>query len=100
MNKKTPIPNEDLDWRCAFCGRPADLDLYVLRPEIWQKIGLDKGFCCLDCLPQRLGRELKLPDFNLHAPINRLIIFGYRMGRQADASEDMPDLPPYDGKAV
>jgi len=84
--------NEGLS--CAVCGN-FNIDFYIARPEIWKAASLKEGLCCLECLAKRLGRELTLSDFDIQAPMNRLLILGYRLGRQADKEEDIPDLPPW-----
>ena len=79
---------------CVVCGN-LTLDIYVLSHEAWKAARLEEGYCCLDCLSKRLGRELTLSDFDTSAPLNRLLIFGYRLGRHANEAEDIPDLPSW-----
>ena len=87
--------NEGLS--CAVCGN-FNIDFYIARPEIWKAAGLKEGLCCLECLVKRLGRELTISDFDMKAPINRLLIFGYRLGRQASETEDIPVVPAWPPK--
>ena len=93
MNESTYDPYNGRG--CCVCGGLILIDDYMLRPGVWKAAGFGMGdFCHVDCLAAKLGREPKISDFWTIAPINRLLIFGYLMGRRADRSEAIPDLPP------
>ena len=87
------------DATCSVCGR-FTVDFYIVRRKVWKAAGLKEGLCCIDCLAGRLGRELNLSDFDTRAPINRLLILGYRIGRRPGEAGDIPDLPPWSPKRI
>lgn len=54
---------------CKFCK--GINQGYTLIDSIWAQINPDiEGLVCIKCAEERLGRKLKLSDFNLEAPIN------------------------------
>jgi hypothetical protein len=67
----------------------------LILPQTDGKIKRDE--CHIDCLSERLGRELTISDFDPEAPINRMLFFGYRMGRRPNETGNIPDLPPIIG---
>lgn len=78
---------------CPVCGYDS-LDSYIVHSQIWDAARLTaEDQCHIKCLPERLGRELNLSDFDTLSPFNRLLILGYRMGRRLGESGDIPDLP-------
>ena len=85
---------------CEVCGR-LNTDIYIVHEEVWNAAGLKaEDSCCIECLSGRLGRDLNLSDFNTDAPINRLLILGYRIGRRSGESGYVPDLPLWRPKTV
>jgi hypothetical protein len=87
---------------CAACGRVNGFDFYMVRDSVWAEAGLSPdASCCLDCLSEKLGRELTIGDFDLRKPMNRPVIFGYRMARgeleraggRAESLGKVPRLP-------
>ena len=53
---------------------------YMLKNPVWRQIMPSKrGFLCLGCVAERLGRPLTLLDFT-ETPINRPIFVAYEMG--------------------
>ena len=79
--------------KCVVCGRTC-IDEYIVNYRTWKTAGMkDEDECHIDCLSKKLGRELILSDFNIEAPINRMLLFGYLMGRCADKTEEPPGLP-------
>lgn len=48
-------------WVCKDCnGYPDD---YMVFRSVWEAAGMQRGFLCIDCLEQRLGRPLVSADF-------------------------------------
>lgn len=79
---------------CVICGKPT-YDFYILRLDIWKAAGLGpEDEIHIDCLPDKLGRPLEISDFDPDAPINRILFYGYRMGRRPAEKGDAPDIPP------
>lgn len=63
---------------CADCGvtvvdETGDVENYMVHADIWAEAGMDYrgGFLCLNCLEDRLGREVTGADLPLDIPINR-----------------------------
>lgn len=84
---------------CVVCGGSVVLDFYNIRMEIWKAAGLDPDDeVHIDCLPERLGRPLDISDFDPHASINRMLFYGYRIGRRSTETDDIPDMPPSMGR--
>lgn len=80
---------------CVVCGRSVVLDFYNIRMEVWKAAGLDPDDeVHIDCLPERLGRPLNVSDFDPHASVNRMLFYGYRMGRRTNETGRLPNLPP------
>lgn len=80
---------------CVVCGRSIVLDFYNIRMEVWKAAGLDPDDeVHIDCLPERLGRSLEISDFDPEASINRMLFYGYWMGRRPNETGDIPDIPP------
>ena len=56
------------DASCHDCGKDTfanDKDYYMVKDDLWKEHGVGKGFLCIDCLEQRLGRKLELEDILL-----------------------------------
>lgn len=70
---------------CADCG--LDKHYYMLLYSVWHKAIANQfaRFLCLDCVENRLGRQLTQTDFST-APVNATLKFGYLMGRRDKAS--------------
>lgn len=80
---------------CVVCGRSVVVDFYNIRTDVWRAAGLDPDDeVHIDCLPKRLGRPLEISDFDPDASINRMLFYGYRMGRGPAEKCDIPDMPP------
>jgi len=92
--KEVPPMDENEGLYCVVC-RAATLDFYIVRKEILEAAHMEEGYLCLECLEERLGRELTLSDFDTSAPLNRLLIFGYRLGRRASKAEPIPEVPSW-----
>lgn len=61
---------------CRDCGvdvswRGIDEYAYVVRDAVWAAAGSPRGYLCVGCIEQRLGRRLTPADFD-SAPLNRL----------------------------
>jgi hypothetical protein len=56
-------------WRCADCHVSVRDEYYVVRDELWDTHGADRGMLCVGCFEQRVGRQLAATDFT-DAPIN------------------------------
>lgn len=75
LYKRTADPRTEQEkaiWQCKDCKidtYQGDKNYYMVRKDIWEAHGADKGMLCIDCLEQRLGRPLKGVDFT-NAPIN------------------------------
>jgi len=83
------------DFICAVCGQYIFCDFYLVRNETWKAAGLGTNdYCHIDCLSKKLGRDLTMADFDPSVPLNRLLVFGYLMGRRANPAEELPTLPP------
>jgi hypothetical protein len=87
---------------CAVCGRVNGFDFYMVRDSVWKEAGLRRdASSCLDCLERKLGRGLDIQDFDMGKPMNRPLVFGYRMARgelkraggRAEALGKIPGLP-------
>ena len=87
---------------CAVCGRVNGFDFYMVHDEVWKEAALRRDeSCCLPCLSEKLGRALTIDDFDAKKPMNRPVIFGYRMARReleeaggrADLLRKIPSLP-------
>ena len=63
-----------------FCQDCQDLgpEYYMVADAVWLEAGLDEGFCCLDCLTNRLGRSLTAADFP-QVQVNRLVLYGLKL---------------------
>jgi hypothetical protein len=76
-------------------GRSVVLDFYNVRMNVWKGAGLDSDDeVHIDCLPERLGRPLEISDFDPDASINRMLFYGYRMGRRPTEAGEIPPMPP------
>ena len=69
---------------CARCGVTPPEGNYMVHDHVWREaMGDNKaGFLCLDCLEIKLGRKLRLKDFQPELPVNDEIFFGYEMGKR------------------
>jgi hypothetical protein len=73
---------------CAHCKEDVVCDYYAVTDETWKASGAQqRDHLHLECLEQMLGRKLTPVDFTT-APVNREILFGYRM-----AAPETPLLP-------
>ena len=80
---------------CVVCGRPVLMDVYALHEDLWKAAGLrPDDRVHIDCLPEKIGRALDIADFDPTAPANRVLFYGYRMGRRCTEILQIPDLPP------
>lgn len=69
-------------YECAECGQP-ELEGYKARDSVWlQAMPTKKGFLHLECLAQKLGRQLTIDDFEPDLPINQGLFVGFRIGAQ------------------
>lgn len=51
------------DWLCDDCGmQTAPCEVYMVRDEVWAEAH-GRGYLCIGCLENRLGRELVPDDF-------------------------------------
>jgi hypothetical protein len=42
---------------------------YLVQDDLWARTGISKGFLCIGCLEQRIGRQLRPDDFST-SPVN------------------------------
>lgn len=45
------------------CRHAGKWEYYAVTREIWARVGAGKGYLCIGCLEQRLGRMLTSEDF-------------------------------------
>jgi len=48
-------------WICVDCRKNCfhdDKDYYMIKNELWEKIGVGEKMLCMDCLESRIGRKL------------------------------------------
>lgn len=58
--KKTPSI-----WFCVDCNKNCindDKDYYMVKNNLWKKIGVGEKMLCMDCLESRIGRKLIKKD--------------------------------------
>jgi hypothetical protein len=49
-------------WACKNCGKDTflnDKDYYMVRHDIWAKIGVGTDMLCMGCMENRLGHTLR-----------------------------------------
>ena len=72
------LQDPDDKTHCIACNKEVD-DLYMVRDDVWQNAGWNKGVAHLECLERKLERPLALEDFDESLPVNKLIFFGARL---------------------
>lgn len=69
-----PITSDDPEL-CADCGADVGASgefLYMLEDAVWRQANPNlAGFLCIDCVERRLGRRLKVADFQVDNPCTR-----------------------------
>jgi len=72
---------------CRDCNRLADH--YMVHDDVWHQAFPDAtilrqatGVLCFECLEVRLGRKLRLKDFQHKNPMNRSIFLGAQMAAE------------------
>lgn len=57
--------HEDKVQICGDCGRDVRVirSCYMLLRGLWEQYGNGDGLLCMDCLEQRMGRQVVLDDF-------------------------------------
>ena len=75
MSAATAVTERELADVCVDCGVDEHC-AYHVHGRVWQSARLSKEQpCCLDCLGERLGRDLTFEDFDLCSPCNLFVPF-------------------------
>lgn len=63
---------ETNQWLCTDCQKCTACrgEYYWVKNNIWQRFGAGNGMLCLNCLENRLGRNLTYLDFPETLPVN------------------------------
>lgn len=70
---------------CDDC-KTQDMNVFMLRHEVWEKIGTPCTYLCLPCTEKRLGRKVTLHDL-------RPCSISYTMLMGAYIGKNTPNLP-------
>lgn len=54
-------------WLCADCGVDTSVlgEEYMVTPDLWNSSGMTRGYLCVGCLENRIGRPITPNDFTL-----------------------------------
>lgn len=75
-------------WDCSFCKAP--FQGFMVRSEVWRKAMRPNEqhlTPCMACVQHRLGRQLRVEDFDLSIPLNQNILLGIRLSRDEQQRE-------------
>jgi hypothetical protein len=74
MYKRKKHSTGDNNWYCKECDKDCfidDKDYYMVKHEIWSKVGVGKGMLCMDCIETKIGHKLTKDDI-IECPLTTL----------------------------